>query len=191
MPSLVEADDVGGWWRPRPPTAHKWKRAVRVVAGSPGMTGAAAPRARRRAMRAGAGMVSLSSPGADARRRRPRSCGARLPAFDWAAAVLDDLDRFGSLVIGPGLGRDAYDGRRRAVPRVAAADVPVVVDGDGLLALAWDADGADAARVGVDGPDRAHAARRRVTGCSPAAARRRPARRRPPPGRRLRRASCC
>ena len=38
---LVEAVDVQAWWRPRPPTAHKWSRAVRAVAGSPGMTGAA------------------------------------------------------------------------------------------------------------------------------------------------------
>ena len=37
---LVEASDVSRWWRPRPPTAHKWTRAVRVVAGGPGMTGA-------------------------------------------------------------------------------------------------------------------------------------------------------
>ena len=35
-----------------------------------------------------------------------RSCGGRLPAFDWAAAVLADLDRFHALVIGPGLGRE-------------------------------------------------------------------------------------
>src|SRR6478609_545714 len=37
---LVTAADVRGWWRPRPADAHKWSRAVRMIAGSRGMTGA-------------------------------------------------------------------------------------------------------------------------------------------------------
>ena len=59
---VVERADVAGWWRPRPVDAHKWTRAVRVVAGSPGMTGAASLAASA-AMRAGAGIVWLSTPG--------------------------------------------------------------------------------------------------------------------------------
>ena len=78
---LVEADDVARWWRPRPPTAHKWSRAVRVVAGSPGMTGAA-HLAAGAAQRAGSGMVSLSSPGVEATAPpevvRKRAAGVRL-----------------------------------------------------------------------------------------------------------------
>ena len=70
-----------GWWRPRPPTAHKWSRAVRVVAGSPGMTGAA-HLAAGAAQRAGSGMVSLSSPGVEpigaAGGRPPPAPGVRL-----------------------------------------------------------------------------------------------------------------
>lgn len=136
---LVEADDVASWWRPRPPTAHKWTRAVRVVAGSPGMTGAA-HLAAAAAQRAGSGYVSLSTPGVEAS-APPEVVRKRLPAFDWSAAVLEDLHRFHSLVIGPGLGRESFTVEAvRAT--ITAAAVPVVVDGDGLFALAWDANGA-------------------------------------------------
>ena len=103
---LVEAEDVARWWRPRPPTAHKWIRAVRVVAGSPGMTGAA-HLASAAAMRAGSGMVSLSTPGTDG--SAPEEVvRRRLPAFDWSSQVLDDLHRYHALVVGPGLGREPY-----------------------------------------------------------------------------------
>ena len=37
---LVEASDVAEWWPRRATDAHKWKGAVRVVAGSAGMLGA-------------------------------------------------------------------------------------------------------------------------------------------------------
>ncbi len=138
---LVEREDVARWWRPRPPTAHKWSRAVRVVAGSPGMTGAA-HLASGAAQRAGSGMVTLSSPGVDP--QAPHEVVRhRLPAFDWSAAVLDDLRRFHALVIGPGLGREEFTvSAVRATVQEAA--VPVVVDGDGLFALAWSNEGANA-----------------------------------------------
>ena len=136
---LVEAEDVAQWWRPRPPTAHKWIRAVRIVAGSPGMTGAA-HLASAAAMRAGSGMVSLSTPGTDGS-APAEVVRRRLPAFDWSSQVLDDLHRYHALVVGPGLGREPYT--VAAVRATAmAATVPLVVDGDGLFALAWDADGA-------------------------------------------------
>ena len=166
---VVEAGDVAAWWRPRPPTAHKWSRAVRIVAGSPGMTGAAFLAAGA-AQRAGSGMVSLSSPGVEAdgsaRGGPPPAPGVRLGR----GAVLEDLHRYHALVIGPGLGREEY-----TVTAVSAtvrqASTPVVVDGDGLFALAWDPDGAGPLVRRRDGADGAHAARRRV---------RTP--RRPPPG---------
>lgn len=136
---LVEREDVASWWRPRPPTAHKWSRAVRVVAGSPGMTGAA-HLASAAAQRAGSGYVSLSSPGVEAS-APPEVVRRRLPAFDWSAAVLEDLHRFHALVVGPGLGREEYTvAAVRAT--VAGAAVPVVIDGDALFAMAWDSDGA-------------------------------------------------
>lgn len=142
--AVVEAADVAGWWQPRPPDAHKWDRAVRVVAGSPGMTGAASLSASA-AMRAGAGIVWLSVPGAE----HPSAAlievvGKPLPTEGWADGVLAELDRFGVLVVGPGLGRSAaVDADVAAV--VAAASCPVLVDGDGLSALAAAPGGAVAA----------------------------------------------
>ena len=95
---LVEAGDVACWWRPKGRDDHKWNRAVRVVAGSPGMTGAA-DLCSAAAMRAGAGIVWLSSPGAGATTGVTEVVGRDLPAGGWSAAALDDLDRFGSLVV--------------------------------------------------------------------------------------------
>ncbi|MDQ4090351.1 MAG: NAD(P)H-hydrate epimerase, partial [Actinomycetota bacterium] len=60
--SVIEASDVGGWLPDRPRDSHKWKSAIWMVAGSPGMTGAA-DMAARAAMRAGAGTVRLGIPG--------------------------------------------------------------------------------------------------------------------------------
>ena len=136
---LVEADDVATWWAARGVHAHKWHGAVRVIAGSAGMAGAGRLCAAG-AARAGAGLVSLSSPGT-----RP---GARdeviqhdVAEADFATEVVEELDRFGALVIGPGLGRhDDIVSSVRAV--IADAAVPVVIDGDGLFATAWSAAGA-------------------------------------------------
>ncbi|HEY6416501.1 MAG TPA: NAD(P)H-hydrate epimerase, partial [Acidimicrobiales bacterium] len=50
---VVEAADVARWIPARPPDAHKWRAAVMLAAGSPGMTGAA-HLAARSAYRAGA-----------------------------------------------------------------------------------------------------------------------------------------
>jgi ADP-dependent NAD(P)H-hydrate dehydratase / NAD(P)H-hydrate epimerase len=136
----VERADVAGWWRPRRADAHKWSQAVRVVAGSPGMSGAASLAAVA-AMRAGAGIVWLSIPGeANPRAELVEVVGRPCPAAGWGDDVTNELERFGSLVIGPGLGLDpATADDVRAV--VAAAPCPVVVDGDGLTALATSSGG--------------------------------------------------
>ncbi len=140
---LVEATDVARWWRPRHPDRHKWSRPVRVVAGSPGMTGAATLVATA-AQRAGAGIVHVSGIGASITAPL-EAVGRKLPESDWAAAVLEDIDRFAALAIGSGIGRDPMiPGELSAV--IAGSPVPVVVDGDGLTALA--AVGASKARVG-------------------------------------------
>ncbi len=139
----VTVEDVRRWLLPRAVDAHKWHAATAVVAGSAGMTGAARL-VTAAALRAGAGYVRLSIPG-DARDPGvPTEAVTRsLPPVSWAAAVAKDLDRFHALVIGPGLGRsDATTAEVREL--VAAAPSPVVVDGDGLFALAWSADGAAA-----------------------------------------------
>jgi NAD(P)H-hydrate epimerase len=103
------------------------------------MTGAA-HLAAAAAQRAGSGYVSLSSPGVEAT-APPEVVRKRMPAFDWSSSVLEDLHRFHALVIGPGLGREGFTVEATRAT-VAAAAVPVVVDGDGLFAMAWDAAGA-------------------------------------------------
>lgn len=134
----VEGGDVAAWVPGRERAAHKWVAGVRVVAGSPGMTGAA-HLACAAAMRAGSGMVTLSSPGIDAD-APVEVVDRRVPPFDWADPVLADLHRYHSLVLGPGLGRQEY-----TVPSVVRtlleAVVPIVVDGDGLFALSWNEEG--------------------------------------------------
>jgi NAD(P)H-hydrate epimerase len=132
---LVTDDDVAAWLPERPLESHKWRAAVWVVAGSPGMTGAATL-ASRSAQRAGAGYVRLSTPGGQAGEGAPlEAVGVPLPARGWAEEVLSGLDRFRSVVVGPGLGRgdDAAAEVRRLV---AGCPVPLVVDGDALTALA-------------------------------------------------------
>lgn len=135
---VVEQADVAAWVPPRGRADHKWLSAVRIVAGSPPMRGAASLCAAA-AHRAGAGIVVLSVPGAEA--HAPVEVIDRaVPARAWVADVLTDLHRFHALLVGPGLGRD--DDTRTAVAElVAASDLPAVVDGDGLAALPWNATG--------------------------------------------------
>lgn len=146
---VVERGDVGAWWPRRPIDAHKWQGAVRVVAGSPGMLGAGELCAAG-AARSGAGLVALSSPGTWA---RPRSevIQRELPATGFVDEVMADIDRFGALVIGPGLGRadDSLVAVRRCI---ADAPLPVVVDGDGIFATAWGDDSAASLLRGRTGP---------------------------------------
>jgi NAD(P)H-hydrate epimerase len=113
---LLERSDVVERWPTRGAAAHKWHAALRVVAGSRTMPGAAALVA--------AGAV-----------QQP------LPAIGWADEALRSFDRFHAAVIGPGLGR-ADEMAASARHTVVHAPVPLVVDGDGLFALAWNADGA-------------------------------------------------
>ena len=136
---LVDHHDVAEWWPTRASDSHKWNGAVRVVAGSPGMLGAGRLCASA-AARTGAGLVTLSSPGADPL-ARSEIIQRPVPVDGFDVTVLSDLDRFGSLVVGPGLGRQeaVLAGARRLI---AQAAVPVVVDGDGIFAAAWSADGA-------------------------------------------------
>lgn len=133
---LVTSSDVAAWLPARPADAHKWRTAVWVVGGSPGMTGATVLAASA-AARAGAGYVRLSSPGIDP--PLPHApielVGTALPASHWVDEVLNGVERFRAVVVGPGLGdRGAADVKRL----VAESIVPVVVDGDGLRALGTD-----------------------------------------------------
>ncbi|MCC5952922.1 MAG: NAD(P)H-hydrate dehydratase [Acidimicrobiia bacterium] len=133
---LVTDADVAQWLPRRPAETHKWRSAVWVVAGSPGMAGAAALTCAG-AQRTGAGYVRCSTPGADL------AADAGLPVEvvrhpladgDWAADVMADLDRFGALALGNGIGRAASTAEAvRTVVRNATC--PVVLDADGLRLL--------------------------------------------------------
>jgi NAD(P)H-hydrate epimerase len=139
--AIVEASDVAAWLPVRQRRAHKWADAVRVVAGSPGLTGAAHLVAAA-AQRSGSGMVLLSAPGIDAD-APVEVVDRRVPPFDWADDVLTDLYRFHALVLGPGLGREEYT-VPSVVRTVLEGVVPVVIDGDGLFALSWNDEGTPA-----------------------------------------------
>lgn len=133
---VVEESDVRRWLVTRAPTAHKWQSAVWVVAGSPGMAGAAALAAGG-AQRAGAGYVRQSTPGgvAGAAVGMPiEVVQTGLAATGWAAEVLAGADRFGALVVGNGLGL-AETTRDEVRQLVASTTRPTVVDADGLTAL--------------------------------------------------------
>jgi hydroxyethylthiazole kinase-like uncharacterized protein yjeF len=144
---VTEEADVAGWLPRRAPESHKWSvGGVYVVGGSQGMTGAVMM-ASRAALRAGAGIVVAGLPGDAAARASGGEVITRsLPAtsagaLDEAAAkeVLDGLERFRVLVVGPGLGQ--APATVAAVRRlVAEAPVPLVLDADGLNALAGDVD---------------------------------------------------
>ena len=131
---LLEDADVAGLLPGRDPGGNKWRAAVGVVAGSPGMTGAAVLCARA-AYRAGAGMVRLGVPGGDpAALAATEAVGIELAATGWAQAALEATAKCRALVVGPGLGRThgtADDVRQL----LAGSRVPVVVDADGLHAL--------------------------------------------------------
>jgi NAD(P)H-hydrate epimerase len=106
------------------------------------MTGSA-DLASAAALRAGSGYVRRSTPGLDPARLGTVPTGpieavtTALDAEDWADDVLGDIDRFGALAIGPGLGREPSV--RAQLARVLAVPIPIVIDGDGLRALGDDA----------------------------------------------------
>jgi len=151
---VVEDEDVSRLLPGRERGAYKWQSAIAVVAGSPGMTGAAELCARG-AYRAGAGMVRLGVPGADLSELGvTEAVGSALPAKGWAGPVLEVTKRCKTLVVGPGLGRDESTGEQ--VRRlVTEAEIPLVVDADGLFALGT---GEEVAKVirerkALSGPD--------------------------------------
>jgi len=174
--NVVEDGDVPALVPSRRHGGNKWSAAVLVVAGSPGMTGAAGM-AGRAAYRTGAGMVRLGVPGAElAASPATEAVSVSLPGEGWSSPALEAASRCAAVVVGPGLGRQA--GTAAEVARlVAESPVPVVVDADGLHALGrlegaaplasrapvvlTPHDGEYATLMGAEpGPDRIDAARR-------------------------------
>ena len=104
---------------------HKWHAAALVVAGSPGMGGAASL-ACSAALRSGARIVHLNSPAA---------AGAAWPVevVRFEPPLTVDADRFQVCAAGPGLGTDQAAAARLA--DALALDLPTVIDADGLRLL--------------------------------------------------------
>lgn len=134
---LVEDRDIPDLVPSRSANAHKWQSACWVLAGSPGMEGAAGLAATA-ALRGGAGYVRLTTPaGTDG----IQSAGVPVEVVcDRTSGPVDPVEaaRYASFVVGPGLGTGPL------VPEVVqgvlsaarATDRPVVIDGDGLTAIA-------------------------------------------------------
>ena len=137
-------DDVASAPLERWPQMHKWSSAVLVVGGSNGMYGAPLLSARA-AQRSGSGMVVVAVPqGCDATHVVPEVVTREIPtlgdgsmAESAAQIILDDIDRFAALVVGPGLGRQRPT-QRVVRSIVASTPIPIVIDADALHALSPD-----------------------------------------------------
>ena len=141
---LLERQDVAAWLKPRDPEAHKRSvGVVLVVAGSRGMTGAAALTAEA-AYRAGAGLVTLAAPPSVLQTVQPSIPDLTympLPetpegtvSRDAWPALRRRLDTLDAIAIGPGLTThpSTVDLVRTLV---AESPVPFVLDADGLNAF--------------------------------------------------------
>ncbi len=119
----------------REPETHKYKvGTVLVVAGRPGMAGAAVLAARA-ALRAGAGLVYVAS--APENRVILQSAAPEAVFVDAAdpVALAERAAAVDAVAIGPGIGTDAQGERVLAVVLDAGAQ-PVVLDADALTLLA-------------------------------------------------------
>ncbi len=141
---VVEARDVARWIPAPDHSTHKWRSGVLVIGGSHGMTGAPLLVAHA-ALRLGAGIVWAALPGKAAvhasgseiiTHEIPDAGGGVLTEAG-ARSVGEHAERFGAVVLGPGLGRaeETAAGVRVIVREV---DRPMVIDADALNALAGD-----------------------------------------------------
>lgn len=142
---LVTPDWCGDQLKPRSPWGHKgdYGHAL-VVGGSTGMTGAVAMAAEA-ALRSGAGLVTAAVPEGlhpVLEEKTLEVMTKPLPetavhALSSAAleSLLSENDRCQAIAIGPGLGRDVSS-QTLVREFLAAASVPLVIDADGLNALA-------------------------------------------------------
>lgn len=132
---LVEDADVAAWIPARAENDHKWRHAVWVVAGSPGMEGAGWLCARS-AMRAGSGYVRAASPGLTQPQCPREAVGVALPARQWGSEVAEEAGRFGAVVAGPGIGLAPQV--RVELEALVRSGVPTVLDADALRAIGTD-----------------------------------------------------
>ncbi|HEX7957590.1 MAG TPA: NAD(P)H-hydrate dehydratase, partial [Pyrinomonadaceae bacterium] len=146
---LVEASDARAWLAKTRYTPESYKNThghALVVAGSRGMTGAAVLCAGA-AMSAGAGLVTLAAPEsavpAIAARLMPEVMTAALKETEAGSVSADASEQLAALLkrasvvaVGPGLAREQESTRRFVREAVERRRTPVVIDADGLNALA-------------------------------------------------------
>ena len=147
--STIEPEYLLGSWPPRPPSSHKGAFGhLLVVAGSVGKTGAAVMTAEA-ALRAGVGLVTVASAASAIPMMAsalPEAMWEPLPetaagaiAFSAAARIEELVDARSAIALGPGLGVE--DETVRLVHAIVrACRTPMVVDADGLNALAGHVD---------------------------------------------------
>ena len=110
--------------------------SVLVVGGAPGTTSAAVLSARA-ALRADAGYVTLAVPEACLQAAEALALEPVKRGFAWSDAhdtLEPDLERAGALALGPGLGR-SDEARGLVRELLERAELPIVLDADGLFAL--------------------------------------------------------
>lgn len=144
---LLTADHVASIAKPRPPDAHKGRFGhCAVVAGSVGMTGAAALTAQG-ALRIGTGLVTMLVPESlndimEVKVTEAMSIPVpqgKARAFGTASLniVKDYIEKWDSTVIGPGFGRDE-DTITFTLELLRMITKPAVVDADALFAVSKD-----------------------------------------------------
>lgn len=129
---LLEREDLKRLIPKRSPTSHKGEAGrVSVIAGSPGMTGAA-HLVGRASLRAGAGLVTLC--GSFDLTRSLDSEVLELMTRGWGEGDAEFLTTSDAIVIGPGLGR--APSASLAIELGLSANRPTVLDADALRWLA-------------------------------------------------------
>jgi hydroxyethylthiazole kinase-like uncharacterized protein yjeF len=142
--NLTSKEEISSWLLTRSRTAHKGNFGhLLVVAGSPGMTGAAALTSLG-SLRAGAGLVTLAVPAAlqpimaiklteVMTEALPQNTNGKL-SYEALKPILNMTEKRNVLAIGPGLSQDPETVAlvREVVARVS---IPMVIDADGLNAL--------------------------------------------------------
>jgi hydroxyethylthiazole kinase-like uncharacterized protein yjeF len=144
---LTTPEDVARWLPKRPPDAHKGLCGrVFVVAGSVGMTGAAAM-AGMAALRAGAGLVTVGVPASlndvlegkltEVMTMPLPECDGRALSLAAEEPILEMAASAEACIIGPGL--SLVEETQELVRRlVAQIDGPLVIDADAITALSED-----------------------------------------------------
>jgi len=147
--SLLEPSDIRPFVPARPPDAHKGTFGhLLVVAGSVGKTGAAAL-AGRAGLRSGAGLVTIACPasqqpivallGMETMTEPLPETPSQALALKAKDRLLDLAARVDAVALGPGI---SLDPETQSLVRELVTEVrrPVVVDADGLTALAGNLD---------------------------------------------------